>query len=99
MQGFRNTQNGANAHTTDVVPRIHDFPGKPFQPPRCESELLPSFLVRGAAQTRRVINRIRPDGFKRFFFTDVRRRRRTNETRQGRLPDSQRNGFAVDDVV
>src|SRR4051794_12677031 len=72
---------------------------KPFQRPWRESELLFCFLVRSPAQLRRVINRIRPGGLQRLLLADVRRRRSTDKTREGRQPDSQRDGVVVDDVV
>src|SRR5262249_16707219 len=64
-----------------------------------ELELAPGFLVRGAPEPRRVVDRVGACRSKRLFFADARWRRCSYSTRERRQPHVLRRRVSVDDVV
>jgi hypothetical protein len=67
---------------------------QPFKRTRLKIELPLRFLIGGAAQLRRIIDRIRAKRRQRLFFRDLRRRRRADRAGEGGQPDALRFGSA-----
>src|SRR5262249_42182241 len=64
-----------------------------------ELVLAPGFLVRGAPEPRRVVDRVGACRSKRLFFADARWRGCSCSTRERRQPHVLRRRVSVDDVV